>query len=255
MAKNYSKVEGRQRDYYNQIANTYDSYYGNPFALKYRYMVYDRIIGNMSFDGKTVLDAMCGGGMASGYFVDKGAHISAVDISDEQCAHYHQRFPKHDVRCESILQTSFDDELFDFIVTDSLHHLQPKVPETLVEMARILKPGGYILAYEPNARSFIDFFRQLWYRFDRKYFEDNEQSINIDAVGGMNTQLELVQSIYGGRLAYLLVQEAMIFRVPSRLIPFYAPWLMRIEDTIDRTMPMPFLSAWVVGLLRKASVA
>lgn len=253
MANRYSQDEQKQRVYYNRISDTYDSYYGHDYALKYRYAVYDRVIGHMSFDGKHVLDAMCGGGMASGYFVQKGAVVSAVDISDEQCRHYAGRFPTHDVRCESILNTSFDDASFDFIVTDSLHHLHPKVPEALDEMLRILKPGGHILAYEPNAKSFIDFFRKLWYRLDRRYFEENEQSIDMQAVASaMQGRVVLEQAVYGGRLAYLLVQEAMILRIPARLIPLYAPLLMRIEFTLDRIGMGRFLSAWVVGVLRKA---
>jgi SAM-dependent methyltransferase len=254
MSTNYSHNEKTQRNYYNQISDTYDAYYGNPWALTYRYGVYDRIIGKMDFHGKHVLDAMCGGGMASRYFVDKGAIVSGVDISDEQCRHYRQRFPTHDVRCESILQTTFNTEQFDFIVTDSLHHLHPQVPETLNEMIRILKPGGHILAYEPNARSFMDFFRKIWYRADQHYFENNEHSIDIHAlIKAMGGRVELEQALYGGRLAYLLVQEAMVLRVPSQLIPLYSPLLMRVEFALDRMGMGRLLSAWVVGLLRKVA--
>lgn len=253
MADNYSQDEQTQREYYNRIADTYDAYYGHPYALKYRYAVYDRALGDIDLTGKSTLDAMCGGGMASGYFVNKGAQVSAVDISDEQCRHYALRYPDHDVRCESILETSFGNEQFDFIVTDSLHHLQPHAPDALKEMLRILKPGGYILAYEPNARSFVDFFRRIWYRLDRRYFEENEQSIDIHAiVDAMEGKVELARALYGGRLAYLLVQEAMVLRIPGKLIPLYAPALMRIEFALDRIGMGRFLSAWVVGLLRKA---
>lgn len=250
----YSRDEHNQRAYYNQIADTYDAYYANPYALKYRYAVYERALKGIDWHGKHVLDAMCGGGMGSGYFADKGATVAGVDISDEQCRLYAQRFPDHDVRCESILQTSFASASFDFIVTDSLHHLQPNVSAALEEMLRVLKPGGHILAYEPNARSFMDVFRRLWYRTDPRYFEENEQSIDIDRVAAqMEGRLELVRALYGGRLAYLLVQEAMVLRVPPRLIPLYAPLLMRIEFTLDQVGMGRFLSAWVVGLLRKAA--
>ena len=64
MANNkFSREENDQQKYYNIIADEYDIHYGNKYALKYRYGIYDKMLNNIKLKGVQVLDAMCGGGI------------------------------------------------------------------------------------------------------------------------------------------------------------------------------------------------
>ena len=47
-----SKEEYQQKEYYNSIAKTYDLHYANKDALKYRFSVYNSLLGNLDLQGK-----------------------------------------------------------------------------------------------------------------------------------------------------------------------------------------------------------
>jgi SAM-dependent methyltransferase len=246
-----NKIEYNQKEYYNRIAETYDIYYSNKYALEYRHKVYDKILTGMDFKNLNVLDAMCGGGESTGYFLNKGANVTGVDISEKQCGIYSKRYPDIPVYCTSITKTNFSNEEFDFVVTDSLHHLNPNLHEGIKEIHRILKRGGYFLAFEPSEGSFFNYLRKKWYKLDKTYFEDNEQSIDIDKLESQYNEIfSFKKNIYGGNIAYLLVQESMLFRIPSKLIKYYAPILLPLDNFIQKFQSKR-TACWILSLLQK----
>lgn len=251
MNQNLSSEEQKQRAYYDSIAATYDRHYANPNALRYRHAVYDRLLANVDLKGKRVLDAMCGGGEGSAYLIARGADVVGLDISPECCKLYEQRHPGTPVVCRSVLNTGFADEEFDFILTDSLHHLPPYLGKCLDELHRVLKPGGLLCCWEPNASSILNLARRVWYKADTAYFEDNEQAVDLDRlVAGQGGRFLLERSLYGGHLAYMLVNCSMAFRIPEKAVGVYAPTLIALERLSRYRMPKA-LSLWVLALLRK----
>lgn len=247
----FSKEEQNQEAYYNAIARQYDRHYASANALKYRYWAYDLALKNLDLEGKRVLDAMCGGGEGTGYFLRKGARVTGLDISEECCAVYRMRYPDGEVVCASALETGFPDNTFDLVMTDSLHHLHPRVEEGVGELTRILKPGGYFCCWEPNARSVLDFFRRIWYRMDRSFFQENEGAIDIPELAtSLKEHFEIKRVVYGGGAAYLLVNCSLMFRMPIGLVNLYAPALIATEKALKRIQP-PFLSLWVLCLMQK----
>ena len=246
-----SETEDKQREYYNRIAANYDAHYSTKEALHYRYQVFDNFLKGNDFNGLKVLDAMCGGGENSGFFLAKGADISGVDISSEQCRFYRNRFPAADCRCESILQTSFPDNSFDFIITESLHHLPPQVDKGINEMVRILRPGGRLLIWEPSSGSFLDLIRKIWYRLDNVYFQDNEGSIDFSTLAQEHqNHLQLLQHMYGGNLANLFVLSSMQFRIPTAWVQYYAPLLLPLDRFISRFQGKRS-ACWILAMFQK----
>ncbi|MBI4578086.1 MAG: class I SAM-dependent methyltransferase [Planctomycetes bacterium] len=246
-----STEESRQRSYYDSIAQLYDSHYANRHALAYRYSVYDLGLRGLGFAGKSALDAMCGGGEGTGYLLRRGARVTGLDISPKCCEVYAQRHPGVPVVCSSVIKTDFPDSTFDFILTDSLHHLPPRLDEGVAEIHRILKPGGYFCCWEPSADSLVNILRKAWYRLDPRFFQENEQAIHLPSL--MKSQagrFELVHAIYGGNLAYLLVNCSMAFRIPTRIVNIYAPTMMFLERLLGRFQSSA-LSLWVLCLMRK----
>jgi ubiquinone/menaquinone biosynthesis C-methylase UbiE len=234
MVKELSSNENLQKKYYNKISHFYDHYSFNKYALQYRFMVYDKIFKGIHLEGKKILDAMCGSGANSSYFINKNCIIWGLDLSEEQCNLYAKRFPGNKVKCESILNTSFANNTFDLIVVDSLRHIQPDIHRAITELSRILKSGGYLLLWEPNINFIINMLRKIWYKIDPVYFQDNEHSIDIKKIIGMtNINLKPYKIIYGGHLAYLMVLQSMILRIPIQLVRFYAPWLIKLENKFN----------------------
>jgi len=251
MSADIGQVEARQKNYYDRIAEKYDQHYHNKYAIEYRHGIYEGILRGMNIDNMYVLDAMCGGGENTSFFLKHGARVVGQDISEEQCRIYHARYPSCLVFCSSILKADFKDSVFDLVVVESLHHLHPYLNEGLNEILRILKPGGLLLLWEPSARSLMDFLRKLWYKYDAEFFESNEASIDLDEIlREYRGRFTLVKKQFGGNVAYLLVATSMIFRIPPKLVKYYASFLMTIEKYIRLVQGRPF-SCWVLALLQK----
>lgn len=243
--------EKNQRRYYNNIASDYDRHFSNKYVLEYRYTLYKRILKEINLENLNVLDGMCGGGQATGFFLDRGASVTGLDISEGQCAIYKERFPPCNVVCSSMARTPFPGSTFDLVVTNSLHHLQPHVHKGVDEVHRILKPGGYFLLWEPFAGSLFDILRRKWYKGDKKYFQTNERAIHLkQVIDPVHSRFSPVRVEYGGNLAYLFIVGAMPLRINPRFIKYYARPLTALERFLNILQP-PFLSLWVLALLKK----
>ncbi|CUW38073.1 protein of unknown function [Magnetospirillum sp. XM-1] len=254
-ATNDRAAEQEQRSYYNAIADTYDSHFASPQALAYRNRLYSRIFAGIDLSGARVLDVACGGGENSVFFRERGCDVVGVDISDAQCRIFRRRFPGSLVVTGSMAELAFAEETFDVVVTESLHHSHPHLERTLAEISRVLRPGGHFLLWEPEVGSIFDRARKLWYRLDPSYFQDNEQSIDIEqVVSTLQDRFTVERTEYGGNVAHLFVLNSMHFRIPPRLVGLYARGAMALEFLLNR-LATRLLSMWVLCLLRKKDAA
>ncbi|MGI8970523.1 MAG: class I SAM-dependent methyltransferase, partial [Dehalococcoidia bacterium] len=117
-----------------------------------------------------VLDIGCGTGWTSLLLAQRGAHVTAVDISPRQieilqfnAAHYGL---EHQVRglAGDITQMGMPAESFDLCVGGSfLHHLEPAEEAAILrEIHRLLVPGGMAIFVEPAVNSsLLDSLRYL----------------------------------------------------------------------------------------------
>lgn len=246
-----TKTELDQKKYYNKIAEEYESHYNNEYTQLYRTKLYDSFLNRENFNGINVLDAMCGGGEATEYFLSKGAIVTGVDISENCCEIFRKKFPHMKVYCSSMLCTELESASFDFIITDSLHHLHPDVNHGITEILRLLKPGGSFMFWEPTNGSIFDIIRKMWYRFDSKYFQPNELSIDAKKIlNDHHEKIEILSIKYGGNLAYILVNLTMALRLPIRYLKFYARPAIFVENILNKIQPK-FFSFWVLCLVKK----
>ncbi len=99
-----TESERVQKAYYDRIAGAYDRHFSNEYALKYRYGLYDSILLDVvDFRDLHVLDAMCGGGQSAGYFTERRATVTGIDISCEQGGRFDLGHPEAAIVCGSIL--------------------------------------------------------------------------------------------------------------------------------------------------------
>ena len=242
--------ELKQKKYYDSIARDYERHFSSSSALYYRHRIYDEFLRDQDFTGKDILDAMCGGGQSSLFFQRHGANITAIDISEGQCENYQSRFPDSKVHCGSILDSGFRDEAFDFIITDSLHHVHPNVNQCMAEFSRLLKPGGRLMLWEPSGGSVMDLARKIWYRADSKYFEENEASIDLDRLVANTKEFNLVSAQYGGGIAYLLSAMSMHLRIPPETMFKLRKQLFWLEKA-SAFSRLKLFAMWFLVLLEK----
>jgi SAM-dependent methyltransferase len=231
--------ESKQAEHFDRLAGLYEGHYSDPMGQKYRNkFINDKLFDGIDLGGRDVLDAMCGSGQTTGYLISRGARVTCLDISPELIETLRGKWPDCTAVSASILATPFDDEAFDCVaVVGGLHHVHPGVDEAVDEIHRILKPGGFFCFMEPHAGSLPDAARKLWYKRD-PLFEANEASIDFEALAAKNQhRFDCLENQYGGSIAYLLVLQSIVFRMPLGLKRMYAPPLMVLESAIA-----PFLN-------------
>lgn len=108
---------------------------------------------NINWKNKKVLEIGCGNGSMTEYLFDKGANITAIDLSDKYLSNAIGRFKS---KLGNVFQKmsgddlKFPDNSFDIVVSfDLIEHI-PDTNKHLFEVKRVLKSGGSYLFQTPN---------------------------------------------------------------------------------------------------------
>ena len=228
--------ERQQQQHYDTIAADYEAHYSDEWSVEYRRrFIYEPMFAGLNLDGMRVLDAMCGSGQTTSYLLAHGASVTGLDISNEVIDTFQSRWTGASVVKRSLLDSGLPDNSFDCVaVVGGLHHIHPNVKAAVYEIHRVLKPGGHFCFMEPHSGSLPDVVRKVWYRFDR-FFSDNEAAIDVGALQrDFRESFELRRVNYLGNIAFLLVLNSLIFRIPPKSKKLFAPLLMKLEPWISK---------------------
>jgi ubiquinone/menaquinone biosynthesis C-methylase UbiE len=248
----YDATEQLQKEHYEEIAELYEAHYSDACSQQYRErFIYRPMLEGIQLSGMKVLDAMCGSGQTTEYLLSQDALVSGLDISSEAMRTFRQQWPNCEAVCGSALDSGLESDSFDCItVIGGLHHMHPHVGAAIREAHRVLKPGGYFCFMEPHSGSFPDLIRKYWYKHDR-FFSDNEAAIDLKALKAeFSSMFEFKKETYRGNLAFLLVLNSLIFRIPLRLKPIYTPALLSLESLIGKAQGK-LLSCFVLAQWQK----
>lgn len=140
-------------DRYDSAAPGWDSsvaHYG--YHLAYRYL-FQQLEASLPFGG-SALDAGIGtGALSAALLSTTGApwHLHGVDISAAMLAQAEQAFPGAVLQRADLRHLPFADASFDLVMSaHALEHL-PQPAEGLLELMRVLKPGGRLLVIMTRA--------------------------------------------------------------------------------------------------------
>jgi SAM-dependent methyltransferase len=101
-------------------------------------------------NGEKLLDVACGTGEWLKAVAGCGGAVSGVDLSEKAIEFCQTDNPSGDFYCQSADALPFDNGYFDWVsCLGSLEHF-PEKPDSLAEMARVLRPGGQLLISVPN---------------------------------------------------------------------------------------------------------
>ena len=151
-----SGAEARARA--TREARTFDRLVGeagdfNPFAdhgwdvLASRFAA---VVGQA--DRHSILDVGCGTGQSRRVYRARAARYTGVDLALGALALARRRAPDADWLRADALALPWADGSFDVVALSSvLHHLHDPV-RALAEARRVLRPGGWVFAFDPNLR-------------------------------------------------------------------------------------------------------
>ena len=168
-----------QREWNNFWEDNQDRQFTNPSWSKRRIMkILDRYVVN----GMTVLDAGCGSGFFSNYFILKGCEVYSLDYSEEaldltkrMTDNKSSKYLKRDLLNDDFSLEFKDD--FDLIFTDGLfeHFTEQEQEQIMDTFVRIKKDKGIVVTIVPNKYTFWTFVRPFFMRgIKEKPFSLNE---------------------------------------------------------------------------------
>jgi len=117
-----------------------------------------RQISSIDFKGKRVLEVGLGLGSDSEQIIRHGAVWSGIDLTPASVERVKQRLairglPYEDAQCASALSIPYPDDSFDMVFSHGVLHHIPEVASAQREIARVLKPGGRLVAMVYAKRS------------------------------------------------------------------------------------------------------
>lgn len=130
---------------------------------------YQLFLSHIPDDGR-VLDAGCGSGRDSRYFLDRGYSVQAFDLSEEmvKAARALTNLP---VRCLSFQEMDYADEFDGIWACSSLLHVpKDQLPEVFSRLRTALKPQGILYCSFKNRTEDFSNDGRLFTCFDEQQF-------------------------------------------------------------------------------------
>ncbi len=180
--------------------------------------------------GKAVLDYGCGHGMAGVILAERGAYVTAFDLSGGYAHESLARAKANGVAQRfGVVQAAgerlpFADRSFDRVWGHAiLHHLDLAV--AAAEMRRVLKPGGWAIFCEPwGGNPLIEWARRCW-PYPGKHRSRDEQPLQ-------HGDLAILQAVFP-RLTVHPCQILGSLRRWQRSFPGL-PWFDRLDQVLLR---------------------
>jgi len=175
--------------------------------------------------GISVLDAGCGSGFFSSYFISCGCRVYSMDYSEEALSitgnitgHKAKMYIKDDILdIKALLDI---DRKFDIIFTDGLleHYSEHEQDTIILNMKRVKKDNGYLINFVPNRNSIWSLVRPFYINIKERPFFISEfldlnrrNNLNIVSFGGINVvpfrfSPETLLGKYMGMLLYCIAE-------------------------------------------------
>jgi SAM-dependent methyltransferase len=242
----------RQKQHYTAIHDDYEAHYYDAPSMKYRsYFIYDWLFDGIDLNNKRIADLACGSGHNSLALIERfeGVETIGFDISEPACGSY-RRTTGHAAYPIDLTKPNEISEQFDgAIVVGGLHHCVADLDQTLKNIARMVKPGGHLMMMEPSADFALNVVRDKWYASDKYFDAPTEQALSHSSILNQASPYFEVEAVrYFGGLAYFLILNSLIMRVPLGVKPFLWPVVKPIEAAFSN-IPIPsmypcFLAKW-----------
>ena len=177
-------------------------HYLNPVIIMNRWeeeQVMPHILGKISDVEGIVLDAGCGVGHMGQRFVRAGRtgiDLVGMDFQEELLANVTVGYTG--VVQGDIHNLPFKDGSFSAVLTSNALHHFPDPRRAMVEIARVLKPGGVFVCYDPRYVTPLEMVKKVLRRNDKLFTKDHK-SFRVDEyrelIGSSGLQVTEVRTV------------------------------------------------------------
>jgi SAM-dependent methyltransferase len=239
-----------QKSHYKNIHDDYETHYYDPTSMEYRQrFIYDVMFKGLDLNGKRVAELASGSGHNSLALRERfpQAQLTGFDISAKACASYRELLNVEAIEVD-LTKPLTNMPTFDCIlIFGGLHHCVSDLGTTLLNIADMLEPGGVLLFFEPNSQYILEGARKIWYKYDRYFEENSEAALNhSEMLASTNGRFRINSINYMGGIAFYLIYNSLIFRIPVSMKKYIAPPLFALERLMSY-LPGKFLYSSFIG--------
>ncbi len=231
--------------------------YYDEFAARYedaRHVGYHALIDRLEVDlvrrygeGARVLEAGCGTGLILDQ-VARFAHTAVgIDLSPGMLGKARERGLR--VANASVTHLPFADASFDVAYSFKVLAHVEAIGDALREMARVVRPGGHVLAEFYNTRSLRYLVKRL------KPATPISERTTDEAVYTRYDSLDDIRAYLPRELELVDLRGVRIFTAISHLhrVPLLGPWLSELETRAADAPILRGLGGFLIVVLRKAT--
>jgi SAM-dependent methyltransferase len=144
-------AEARQHALYDHVAHEYDDVF-RPHVAEHYLEKRIRLVKELLPGGGSVLDVGCGTGRLAAAVAGEGYTVFGADLSSRMVRRARER-GLDGTAVALTTRLPFADASVDLALTvATLHHLETphRVAETVAEMGRVVRPGGFVVLWDHN---------------------------------------------------------------------------------------------------------
>ncbi|MFN8637560.1 MAG: methyltransferase domain-containing protein [Chloroflexota bacterium] len=152
LSREADAVTGRQQALYDHVAHDYDEVF-KPHVAEHYLRKRTAVVRELLPFGGNVLDVGCGTGALAGWIQRAGFDVVGCDASTGMLAEALEHHGVGAVYASYSTALPFGDGVFDLSLSvATMHHLETpeRVADTIYEMGRVVRSGGYVLIWDHN---------------------------------------------------------------------------------------------------------
>ncbi|MCC7369828.1 MAG: methyltransferase domain-containing protein [Chloroflexi bacterium] len=151
LSREADAITGRQQVLYDHVAHDYDQVF-KPHVAEHYLKKRTSVVQQLLPFGGSVLDVGCGTGALAGWIQRAGYDVVGVDASTGMLVEALEN-GVGGVFAAYSSALPFEDGVFDLSLSvATMHHLETpeRVADTIAEMGRVVRSGGYVLIWDHN---------------------------------------------------------------------------------------------------------
>jgi len=145
----FSESRKIESEFFDNHINTEGDF--NPFTERGWRTLSRRFVEWLLFkEPVDLLDVGCGTGCSRQIYIRSTNRYTGVDLSQEAIRLAQARFPDSQWVHADACRLPFADDRFDVVAFSSVLHHIPNFQQAVEEAVRVLRPGGWVFAFDPN---------------------------------------------------------------------------------------------------------